>query len=138
MCNHHLAYCAIALWLDNRVLLVIACRQGHKQLWGRVGGGNSDAQRVCCHIRRSKQENSNVAEKYTSGTAKILTVPRLGATLKARDNFLLHFYSRKIVVDYSLLMRQKSLCKSKASPLWNLLFTTPTTRSHHESDLSAY
>jgi len=128
-CNHHLAYRATALWLGNCVLLVKGCGQGHKQLWGRVGGGgggNSDAQRVSCDKRASKQAISYVAEKSTSRTAKILTVPRLEATVKAKDNFLLHLHSRKIVANYSFLMRQKSLCKSKPSLLWNPLFTTLT------------
>lgn len=137
-CDNHLAYCAIALWLESCVLLVKACRQGHKQLWGRVGGGNSDEQRVSCEIHGAKQAVSNIAEKSTLGIAKILTIPRLGATLKAEDNFLLFLYSRKIFADYSFLMRQKLLCKSKASLHWNPLFTTPTTRSHHEPDLSPY
>jgi hypothetical protein len=136
-CNHHLAYCATALWLDNCVLLVTACRQGHKQLWGWVGG-NSAAQRVSCDESPSKQTISYVAEKYTSGIAKILTVPRLGAILMAKDNFLLHLYSTKIVADYSFLMKQKSLRKSKASLNWNPLFTTPTTRSYHEPDIFPY
>lgn len=137
-CNRHMAYCATALWVDNCVLLVKACRQGHKQLWGRVGGGNSDAQRVCCDIRGSKHAISNVAEKSTSGIAKILTAPRLGATLKAKYNFFITYIQMKIVADHSFLMNQKSLCKSKASLLWNPLFTTPTTRSYRESDLSPY
>jgi len=81
------------------------------------GGGNSDAQRVSCDKRVSKQAISNVAEKSTSGTAKILTVSRLEATVKAMGNFLLHLHSIKIVADYSFLMRQKSSCKSKVSLL---------------------
>ena len=98
-----MAYCAIALWLDNCVLLVKACRQGHKQLWGRVGGGNNDAKRVSCDIHGSKQAISNVAEKYTSGIAKILTAPRLGETLKAKYNFLLYLYNFFIVAPCILI-----------------------------------
>jgi len=99
------------------VLPVKGCGQGHKQLCGRVGGGgggggNSDAQRVSCDRRASKQAISYVAEKSTPGTVITLTVPHLEATVKAKDNFLLHLQSRKIVADYSFLKRQKSLCIS--------------------------
>jgi hypothetical protein len=90
-----MAYCATALWVDSCVLPVKVCTQGHKQLWGRVGGGNIDARRVSCDIHGSKQAISNVAEKSTSGIAKILTAPRLGATLKAKYSFLLQIYRRK-------------------------------------------
>jgi hypothetical protein len=39
----------------------------------------------------SKQAVGNVAEKSTSAIAKILTVPRLGATLKVNYNYFVLF-----------------------------------------------